>query len=77
MTYGDPQPLPGEIEEARRTPNGWVYRIASGYAGQEGVPPHAIVGAWKVDPNGEIEGPFIPNPRYTPFVKGAALPPPE
>jgi hypothetical protein len=62
------------VEEARRTPNGWVYRIAPGYAPDQRVPPHAIVGAWRVDAGGEITGEFVPNPRYTPFASAAGLP---
>lgn len=57
-------PLLGEIEEAKRSPNGWVYRIAGCFAPSENVPPEAIVGAWKVDGGGFIVGEFVPNPKY-------------
>lgn len=57
-------PLPGEIEEAKRNPNGWVYRIAGSFAPNEPVPPEAIVGAWKVDAEGRIAGEFIANKNY-------------
>lgn len=59
-------PLPGEIEEAKRNPNGWVYRIAGSFAPNENVPPEAIVGAWKVDESGRIVGGFIANKKYNP-----------
>ncbi|MEO7697894.1 MAG: hypothetical protein ABIZ04_01585 [Opitutus sp.] len=59
-------PLPGEVEEAKRNPNGWVYRIAGSFASNENVPPEAIVGAWKVDASGRIGGGFIANVKYDP-----------
>ncbi len=59
-------PLPGEIEEAKRNPDGWVYRIAGKFEEQERVPPEAIIGAWKVDNRGCIVGGFIRNENYDP-----------
>jgi len=53
-----------EVEEAKRNPNGWVYRISGQYGVDDEVPPEAIVGAWKVDENGDIAGEFIPNPKF-------------
>ena len=61
-----PTPYPEEIAEAKRTPNGWVYRIEGRFAPDEAVPPEAIVGAWKVNENGEIVGDFIHNPNHKP-----------
>jgi hypothetical protein len=58
-------PGPQEIEEAKRNPDGWVYRISGSYGPTEAVPPEAIVGAWKVDKDGNIVGDFIPNPKFT------------
>ncbi len=52
------------IEEAKRTPNGWVYVIDDAFDNQSDIPPQAILGAWKVDSNGKITGKFIPNPNY-------------
>jgi hypothetical protein len=58
-------PLPGEVAEAARNPNGWVYRIAASAGDPNGrVSPEAIVGAWKVDASGKIAGEFIANPKY-------------
>jgi hypothetical protein len=64
----DPQltPYPAEIAEAKRTPNGWVYRIGGRFSPDEAVPPEAVVGAWQVNENGEIFGDFIHNPGYKP-----------
>lgn len=59
-------PHPEEVAEARNYPNGRVYRIAGDFGPSEGVPPQAIVGAWKVDANGCIVGDFIQNPNYDP-----------
>jgi len=59
-------PFPGEIAEAKRTPGGWVYRIAGNFGPQDRVPPEAIVGAWKVDADGNISGDFINNKNYDP-----------
>jgi hypothetical protein len=60
------KPFPGEIEEAKSYPNGRVYRIAGRFEESERVPPEAIVGAWKVDAQGNIIGDFIKNPNYDP-----------
>lgn len=59
-------PTKEEIEEAKRVPNGHVYRIAGHFDAHEDVPPEAIIGAWKVDSGGRITGGFIPNGRYNP-----------
>ena len=53
-----------EIEEAKRTRGGWVYRIAGKFSDDELVPPEAIVGAWKVDDRGNIVGNFMANENY-------------
>jgi hypothetical protein len=54
------------IQEAKRHPGGWVYKIEGEYGPSDSVPPESVVGAWKVDESGEIEGDFIPNPNYKP-----------
>lgn len=64
-----PTPYPEEIAEAKRTPNGWVYRIDGQFSPDESVPPEAVIGAWKVDANGAIAGDFIPNPGHKPRQK--------
>lgn len=68
------QPEPGEIEEATRHPSGWVYRISGNYGPDDGVPPEAIVGAWKVGEDGVIQGEFTPNPNYNPSSAAANKP---
>lgn len=59
-------PHESEIEEAKKNPNGWVYRIDGRFGSNDGVPPEKIIGAWKVDGEGNIEGEFMPNPKYKP-----------
>ena len=58
------RPSIGEIEEAKHHPDGWVYRISDEYDPKGAIPPEAIIGAWKVDGSGKIDGEFIPNPNY-------------
>lgn len=55
---------PGVIAEAKKNPNGWVYKIEGDYGPDDDIPPEAVVGAWKVNQDGEIVGDFIPNPNY-------------
>lgn len=59
-------PLQSEIEEAKRRPNGWLYRIAPHFGAHERIPPEAVIGAWKVDAEGVITGEFILNQKYDP-----------
>jgi len=66
MSKSETTPHPQEIEIARERPNGWVYRIAGRFGPGERVPPEAIVGAWKVGPDGRITGAFIVNEKYDP-----------
>lgn len=51
-------------KEALKNPNGYVYVLDKEYQGKDEVPPSRIVGAWKVNENGIIIDPFIPNPNY-------------
>ena len=60
------KPYPGEIEEAKKYPNAWVYRIKGDFSPEEKVPREAIVGCWKVDGEGKIVGDFIRNPNFDP-----------
>lgn len=59
-------PPPGAIEEAKRTPNGYVYQIDGDFGPDESVPPERIMGAWEVDEKGNIVGAFVPNPNFKP-----------
>lgn len=58
-------PITEELKaEAKRSPNGYVYVLDKEYANTSDVPTTAILGAWKVNECGIIEGAFIPNPNY-------------
>lgn len=52
------------IKAARENANGWVYKIEGSFGPTEHVPPEAVVGAWKVDENGNLTGEFMSNPKY-------------
>ena len=54
------------IKAARENANGWVYKIEGSFGPTEHVPPEAVVGAWKVNANGNLTGEFMPNPKYKP-----------
>jgi hypothetical protein len=52
------------VKAALENPNGWVYKIEGKFNPTEYVPPEAIVGAWKVNENGNLTGEFVPNPNF-------------
>lgn len=66
MTDPSKTPSAGEIEEARRFPNGTVSRIGGGYSAEESAPREAIEGCWEVDGQGRIVERFLKNPHYDP-----------
>lgn len=57
-------PTDAAREEAKQNPGGWVYKIEGDFRPEDAIPPEAIVGAWKVDDNGNITGDFISNPNF-------------
>ncbi len=61
------------IKAARENVNGWVYKIEGPYGPTDYVPPEAIVGAWKVDANGNLTGEFVSNPKYRPGISEVTL----
>lgn len=68
MTDAAKSASPGEIEEAKRYPNGSVSRIGGGFNPDGAVPSEAIEGFWRVDGEGRIAGKFLKNPRYDPAL---------
>ena len=58
------KPFATEVEEAKRNPNGYVYRIAGRFRPDERIPREAIVGAWKVNDEGTIVGDFLKNKHH-------------
>ena len=66
MNQKQSEPSEKVVQQAKLHPNGWVYQIEGQYAPNQSVSPEDIVGAWKVDANGNIVGDFISNPNYKP-----------
>ena len=56
-----------EILEAKENPNGWVYEIDFPYRDDSRIPPEAIIGAWKVDENGNLTSYYEENKKYRPI----------
>jgi hypothetical protein len=44
----------------------WVYEIDPALDRARSVPPHGIVGAWRIDETGSPTGEFVANPSYRP-----------
>jgi hypothetical protein len=67
-SHGTPVPPPELVAEARRNPGGWVYEIDGDMVDDPNgaVPPEAIIGAWKVDQDGNLTGEYDENPNYRP-----------
>ena len=59
--------------EAKKAPGKWLYTFDPAYDPDGDVPPIAIIGAWKVDDEGEPTE-FLPNPDYRPSPMALALP---
>jgi len=59
-------PYDGEIEEAKKHPNGNIYRFDRPFSKNEEVPPEAIIGAWTVDKHGKLTGEWTSNKNYIP-----------
>jgi hypothetical protein len=64
MKYNTLKPFLAEMQEAKRNPNGWVYRIAGRFGPNDRIPKEAIIGAWKVNVEGQIVGDFVRNENY-------------
>ena len=50
-------------EQARRSPQSWIYSVDPDHDPDGAVPGHAIAGAWPVGETGDL-GAFVPNPHY-------------
>lgn len=61
---------------ARAIPGGWLYHADPHLPADGDIPPHALVGAWRVDDNGAITAEFRANLAYqpSPRTRGWALP---
>ena len=66
-TASDQPQFPDELRgAAAQAAGGWIYAIDPAYDPRGYVPPEGIVGAWKIGPDGEPTGEFIPNPNHRP-----------
>ncbi|SDR08154.1 type VII secretion system-associated protein [Actinopolyspora saharensis] len=74
MTEEPAQPYVPQItdemrEQAKQTPDSWLYIVDPSYESSgEDVPPEGVVGAFRIDSDGEIEQEFHPNEEYEPRV---------
>lgn len=61
-------PITDEMrEQARQTPDSWLYIVDPGYEESgEDVPPQGVVGAYRIDSDGEIDEQFHHNDEYVP-----------
>ncbi|GAA2485861.1 type VII secretion system-associated protein [Streptomyces gobitricini] len=55
--------------QAAKTPNAWVYAVDPYFEPLGKVPPYGVVGAWRVDNQGNVTDEFRPNPNYRPSPK--------
>ncbi len=71
-------PITDEMrEQARQTPDSWMYIVDPGYEESgENVPPEGVVGAFRIDSAGEIEEEFHHNDEYVPSEFTGPLPEP-
>ncbi|GAA2815050.1 type VII secretion system-associated protein [Saccharopolyspora taberi] len=63
-------------EEARQTPDSWLYIVDPGYQDSEDVPPEGVIGAYRIDSAGEIDEDFQFNDEYQPSDMATSLPEP-
>lgn len=56
--------------EAKRTPNGYVYAVDEEFRLKESVPSENIIGWWKVNSEGIIEGEFEFSEKHWAFKDG-------
>ncbi|MGH8866980.1 MAG: type VII secretion system-associated protein [Actinomycetes bacterium] len=63
-------------EQARSQPDSWLYALDPGFSPDTEVPPEGIVGAFRVDTQGEIAGGWTPNPHYRPTPAALRMPRP-
>jgi hypothetical protein len=71
-----PEITPAMRASARANPNTWLYVIDPALDADADVPPWGVVGAYPVDPNGEITGSFRRNTAYRPSPTALRMPEP-
>ncbi|MBA8827287.1 hypothetical protein FHX42_004671 [Saccharopolyspora lacisalsi] len=64
-------------EQARQTPDSWLYIVDPGYQSSgDDVPPEGVVGAYRIDSEGEIDEDFHHNDEYQPSEQSMPVPEP-
>ncbi|RCW47058.1 hypothetical protein DFQ14_101402 [Halopolyspora algeriensis] len=64
-------------EQARQTPDSWLYIVDPGYQESgENIPPEGVVGAYRIDSEGEIDEEFHHNDEYEPSEQSITMPEP-
>jgi hypothetical protein len=64
-------------EQARQTPNSWLYIVDPGYEESgDDIPPEGVIGAYHIDENGEIDEDFQHNDEYEPSGLDLTMPEP-
>ena len=73
-----PPPITAQMREyAKEHPSTWLYIVDPGYEAQgENVPQEGIVGAYRIDANGEIDEEFAFNDKYQPSDLDSGQPEP-
>lgn len=71
-----PRITPAMRASARANPNTWLYVIDPALDADADVPPWGVVGAYPVDPRGEITGVFRRNTAYRPSPTALRMPEP-
>lgn len=77
-TRSDPPPITEQMrEQAKQTPDSWLYIVDPGYE-EEGadIPPEGVIGAYRIDSNGEIDEDFQFNDEYQPSDLAFTIPDP-
>ena len=62
-------------EQAKNTPDSWLYIVDPGYQTDgDDVPPEGVVGAYRIDSDGEIDESFHHNDAYEPSDEAFEIP---
>lgn len=77
-TRSGPPPITDQMrEQAKQTPDSWLYIVDPGYEEEEAdIPPEGVVGAYRIDSDGEIDEDFQFNEEYQPSDVAFSLPEP-
>jgi hypothetical protein len=74
-----PRPLrmtPDLRSAARAAPGGWLYVADEQFDPADTVPPHGLIGAWRIDDAGAVTSEFRGNPDYQPSPLARGWPAP-